>query len=312
MDIPPELLKKNILMQNDIQEDGNNLLPHQPALAIDSQIENLKKVGLIINDEGKCRDKLNEISYFRLVKAYGVGLKPHNGSFDGDVCFEDLVSLYDFNTSFRQLLLTYIEDIEVMLRCRLANYFCVEYGVIGYENANNFRDEAKHRQFLDEVAQAVIRNKRSPFVRNFQTKYENHSIPFYALVEILSFGTLSKFFKNMKNEDKKAISKMYGNSWTYLESWFESLAYVRNICAHYGRLYDVRLDKTPKFSKSEKGDGWTSTIRVFSTVYCIKKLVPHDAKWHKFLTNLENLFLKYPKVDPQKIGFPTNWYELLA
>ncbi len=28
----------------------------------------------------------------------------------------------------------------------------------------------------------------------------------YALVELFSFGTLSKFFKNMKNEDKKAVA----------------------------------------------------------------------------------------------------------
>ena len=32
----------------------------------------------------------------------------------------------------------------------------------------------------------------------------------YALVELFSFGTLSKFFKNMKNEDKKAVASIYG------------------------------------------------------------------------------------------------------
>ena len=32
----------------------------------------------------------------------------------------------------------------------------------------------------------------------------------YALVELFSFGTLSKFYKNMRNPDKKAIAGTYG------------------------------------------------------------------------------------------------------
>ena len=313
MDLPPELLRQKTLMENGIQEkDAEELLPHQPALDVDAQIENLKNIGLVINDEIKCKEKLGTVSYFRLVKAYGVGLKPHNGNFDGSISFDDLVSLYDFNANFRLLLLKYIEDIEITLRCRLANYFCVKYGVLGYEDPVNFNDMTKHQQFLEESYETIARNKRSPFIRNFQAKYEGHSIPFYALVEVLSFGTLSKFFKNMKNEDKKEISKLYNNKWTYLESWFEVLAYVRNICAHYGRLYDIRLDKTPKIAKSEKGDDGTSTIRIFSAVYCIAKLVPHDSEWHDFLARLENLFARYPQVELLKIGFPGNWRDLLA
>ncbi|HBA68391.1 MAG TPA: CAAX protease, partial [Lachnospiraceae bacterium] len=49
-----------------------------------------------------------------------------------------------------------------------------------------------------------------PFIKNFMNNYEAGDIPFYALVEILSFGTLSKFYKNMKNTDKKQIAAIYG------------------------------------------------------------------------------------------------------
>ena len=50
----------------------------------------------------------------------------------------------------------------------------------------------------------------------------------------------------MKNDDKKVIAKSFGVGYTYFESWIESLSYVRNICAHYGRLYNAKLIKTPK------------------------------------------------------------------
>ena len=75
-------------------------------------------------------------------------------------------------------------------------------------------------------------------------------MPIYALVEVFSFGTLSKFYKNMKNGDKKIVAKSFGVGYTYLESWLESIVYVRNICAHYGRLYNAKLAKTPYYIKN--------------------------------------------------------------
>ncbi len=74
---------------------------------------------------------------------------------------------------------------------------------------------------------------------------------------MFSFGTLSKFYKNMISSDKKEIAKLFGVGYTYLESWLESISYVRNICAHYGRIYNAKLTKTPKLYKeySEAGIG---------------------------------------------------------
>lgn len=53
----------------------------------------------------------------------------------------------------------------------------------------------------------------------------------------------------MKQEDKKAVAQIYGVKYAYLESWIEHIAFVRNICAHYGRLYNVNLSKTPALYK---------------------------------------------------------------
>ncbi|MDR2558040.1 MAG: Abi family protein [Oscillospiraceae bacterium] len=84
---------------------------------------------------------------------------------------------------------------------------------------------------------------------NFNENYVGGKIPLYALVELFSFGTLSKFYKNMKNEDKKAVAAMYGINYIYFSSWIENIAYVRNICAHYGRLYNVKFTKSPQLYK---------------------------------------------------------------
>ena len=71
--------------------------------------------------------------------------------------------------------------------------------MLGYKEPGNFIDAAHHAAFLWDVESEIFRNKNAPFVKNFLNNYENGDIPFYALVEILSFGTLSKLYKNMKN-----------------------------------------------------------------------------------------------------------------
>lgn len=92
------------------------LKQHQPPTTIEEQIENLKCLGLIINDEEKAKDFLNDVSYFRLVKAYSIGLKQRNSKYVKETTFDEIVELYLFNANFRQLLFTQIEKVEINLR----------------------------------------------------------------------------------------------------------------------------------------------------------------------------------------------------
>lgn len=207
------------------------LKKHQEPLDILQQIENLKNLGLIIEDEAKAIDFLSNVSYFRLIKAFGI--KEKNSNFPEGITFENIKGLYIFNAKLRHLLFAQLEKVEVNLRCRISNYFSCKYGIFGYKDANNFKEPEFHAKFLTDIDTEIKRNNKAAFVRNFKDNYEGGDLPFYALIELFSFGTLSKFFKNMKNSDKKEIAKSYGVGYTYLESWFEHLAFVRNICAHY-------------------------------------------------------------------------------
>ena len=172
-------------------------------------------------------------------------LKPKNGCYDKQTTFKEIVDLYLFNANFRQIIFPEIEKVEINVRCRVANFFAEQYGVLGYLQAENFADENYHAQFLKDINEEIGRNSKATFVRNFRENYEGGNLPIYALVEVFSFGTLSKFYKNMLNKDKKAIAKSFGVGYTYFESWLESISYVRNICAHYGRIYNAKLSKTP-------------------------------------------------------------------
>ena len=282
----------------------------EQSMNIEDQIDNLKEIGLIIDDIEYAKSFLNDVSYFRLIKAYSLGLKPKNSDYYKGITFEEIVQLYLFNANFRQLLFAQIEKIEVNLRCRISNYFSIKYGVLGYKNADNFVNGIYYNDFVEDMEKEINRNSKAPFVKNFKTNYENGDIPFYALVELFSFGTLSKFYKNMKNTDKKAIASSFGIGYTYLESWIENIAFVRNICAHYGRVYNVNLSKTPILYKQYIADG-ISNLRVFATLLCMKHILKNDNHWKDFVDQIELLFEKYTSVKPKLMGFPNNWKKLL-
>lgn len=130
------------------------------------------------------------------------------------------------------------------------------------------------------------------------------------MIELFSFGTLSKFYKNLKKEDKKAIALEYGVGYTYFESWIEHIAFVRNICAHYGRVYNVNLSKTPTMYKQYTEQG-ISSVRIYATLICIKHILPQDRHWTEFLEIIVMLFDKYQYEKKEFIGFPENWKEIL-
>lgn len=283
---------------------------HQKSMSIDEQIKNLKDLGLIIKNENYAKNILNDISYFRLIKAYSLNLKPKNGKYYKDVTFENIVDLYLFNVDFRQILFSEIEKVEINTRCRVSNYFAEKYGVLGYLDASNFQNSNYHQSFLIDIQEEKKRNSKTPFIRNFQQNYEGGELPIYALVEIFSFGTLSKFYKNMLNNDKKFVAGSFGVGYTYLESWLESISYVRNVCAHYGRLYNAKLSKTPILYKEYSKSGINNN-RIFAVLLCLKYLLKTDVYWNLFVDKIEILFEKYENVDIRTMGFPENWKELL-
>lgn len=286
------------------------LKEHQPPMTIDEQVENLKKIGLIVNDEDYARKILNDISYFRLIKAYSLNLKTKNGNYKDETTFEQIVELYLFNANLRQLLFPEIEKVEINVRCRVSNYFVEKYGVLGYLDRGNFMNQSYHDTFLQDIHDEIGRNAKAPFVRNFRENYNGGELPMYALVEVFSFGTLSKFFKNMHNKDKKAVALTFGVGYTYFESWLESISYVRNICAHYGRIYNAKLSKTPILYK-EYSQAGIGNNRIFGVLLCLKHLLKNDSHWNLFVDKLEMLFDKYEKVCIKTMGFPNNWKELL-
>ena len=131
-------------------------------------------------------------------------------------------------------------------------------------------------------------------------------------IEVLSFGALSKLFSNMKNDDKNQIAKRnYRAPAIYLESWLKCMSYIRNICAHYGRLYNRPLTSKPRLDRKSKQLG-IDQGKIFAHLYVLKDLIPDRDKWLNFIIRLEALLSEYSEVvELDRIGFPEDWEAVL-
>lgn len=278
------------------------------VLTIEQQIENLKSLNLIIEDEKAAYEFLNKISYYRLVKAYSGGLKNHGGTYNANITFEHITDLYYFNDQLRSLLLPFLERIEIAARCRIANHFCLKYGSFGYENKSSFDNDDKYYDVRKSIEDSINKAFEAPIIKHFR---ENHGmrVPLYALIEVFSFGTLANFYNALKKEDRKEISQLFGVQEHYLGSWLLSFASTRNMCAHYDRLYGKNISKRPTLYKEDKKRADNRSL--YAVLLCMRHLFRKDPEWHLFVDTLDKMIVSHPYVDPSKLGLRDGWEYVL-
>lgn len=104
-------------------------------------------------------------------------------------------------------------------------------------------------------------NNKALFVKYHVTKY-NGEFPIWVIAELFTLGMISPFYADMTTADKKELAKsLYGTTPKYLVSWLRCVTDLRNICAHYGRLYYRIFTASPAgFSISDVDTGAVHTL----------------------------------------------------
>jgi len=282
----------------------------KPPTTHNEQVKKYKDRNLYIEDSEKAENTLRNISYYRL-SAYGLTLKDHKDQYKDGVTFEQLLSLYEFDKRLRLLLIGALETIEIAFRTHISYETAHKFGPLGYKDKENFIKEKFHTKSLEELDVLLSKSRKGElFIQHHYKKY-NGNIPIWVAVEITSFGFLSKFYRNLKKDLKKHIADVYYKvPFIYLESWLQTLSNVRNICAHYGRLYNKKLTFEPKLFKEEARHFKNDYI--FAAIYIIQRLLT-KTEGNRFLTDLEALISEYEEnIEFCRIGFPQNWKLLLV
>lgn len=241
-------------------------------LSISEQLEKLIGRGLEVPNRVTAAELLRTVGYYRLT-GY---LYPFRNSVDVEVSpgvhrvrvlddyregtsIEHARLLLDFDRELRMLVLEAVERIEIALRTQLAHSvgksgpFAHETKAIFVEKFTEVRIDAKSgeeipsklTEWRERVANRV-QSSDEAFVQHFRTKYDGE-MPIWALAEVLELGQIARLYDGLRNDIATEIAAAFNvSSKKLMNSWVQSINYVRNISAHHARLFNRKLVAAPK------------------------------------------------------------------
>lgn len=292
---------------------------------ISEQIEKLKKRGLIVENVDEAEYYLRIHNYYSIT-GYLHAFKKDEECYCDGTTFGKMCKIYEFDRRIKNILLYALEIVEHTLKAKISyNFSHVKFddekinmddgklNPLAYLTSTYFQKEDEHRKFKGMLKTAVKRNSKIPFIAHHLANYEGKiPIPIWVSVEIWTMGMTSNFYRNMPNPIKRKVANEYGTGMIQLESWVENIRYLRNLVAHGMRLYDFKIQKTPKKCKA-LFDYHRITYKIFDIVYIMKFLIFDVKEWNNYiLKNIKTLFDEYSSyIDISALGFPNNWQEVL-
>ena len=83
---------------------------------------------------------------------------------------------------------------------------------------------------------------------------------------------------------------------------------VRNICAHYNRLYNQPLEEQPMLFAHQR---LYESDRLFPMLLALRNVAGRERVYRDMIAGIARLIEDYPQADPALCGFPKDWERLL-
>ncbi len=301
----------------------------KPWQSTAQQLASLQARGLIIGDDKRALHYLSTLGYYRLsgyfypFRKFGEGctvkgVPNRTDEFIEQTHFDHIIGLYMFDKGLRLLAFDALERIEMSLRVDVAHVLG-RHHPSAHEQAQ-FLDAkfsqrmddkpSAHELWLNKYTQLVIRARNEDLVAHHLTNYGKLLI--WAACEILDFGALSRLYSGMRYKDRQKISQKYGVKPEVFTQWIRSLNLVRNIVAHHGRLWNVKIINRTDFVKSFGGQHLASTLdknKAFAYFYlmgCLLKVISPTSRWWQ---RLQQHLLTFPALHNSAISLVDFGYD---
>lgn len=307
----------------------------KPALKFDEQIALLKSRGLVIEDEQRAMRHLSNVSYYRM-SAYMLPFKKMDDGgnvldqFKEGTTWDNVYDLYKFDRKLRLLIFDAIERIEIALRTQVIHQLSHKYGSHWQTKKNIFKPTytdprtGKQVNVYNVIKKHInheLQKNDTIFIQHYKAKYDSpKSPPSWMSVELLYFSELSKICQGLsKRADRTELAKAFGiMDEKIFCSWLHTLNYIRNICAHHARLWNIKVDVVPKKYYNKTSKIWLTnnevdkvqSSRLFYTLCIILYLLQTVNPRTKFKQHFYELLAKYPIVETGYMGFPEGWKEM--
>lgn len=209
------------------------------------QIQQLKDRGMILEDESKVKECLLDIGYYRLGFYWNPFEKDVEHNFVEGTSFSDVIRLYYLDVDLRNILLKYINRIEINFRTKVVYYVSNKYK----DSPTWFVDpKVVNDNCIDYIEKVYTEKfkKDNKTIKKHHSKYINDKYaPVWKTFEFFTFGTILNIFKNIHDKEiKERIASEFGilNLSKFI-NLMETVVLVRNNCAHGDVLFDFNTPK---------------------------------------------------------------------
>lgn len=282
-----------------------------------------KEKGLNFKNIQEAEEFTLNVGYYRLRGYWFQLYDVSTGKFKEDITFEKIKNIYEFDTELRKILFYMASRIEVSLRSRFCEAILEESNdPIAYLDPSFFDDKTLFWSNTALISKEINRSKDVFIIHNINNHDGN--IPIWAAVEVMSFGTLSKFISNLSQENtvftklaayyefttKKGNSIKPKSDW--INSWIKATVILRNTCAHNSRIYNRSLATKPKLLDMDKQPQQPQFYGLYQQLLAMKYLKPSKKEWIEFVHSFDQLLKKYSSdIDINCLGLCHDWRDHL-
>ena len=187
------------------------------------QINILRSRGMVIgkgSQGSRVMRILERENYYNIINGYKelfLATKTANATDEAykiGTTFDEVYTLYTFDRDLRNTYLKYLLKLENAFKTVISQEFSAKYGHDNYLKLENFdssneRNISSSIKLIGDIQQEIARQmvKHNQVVIHYMT--EHGYIPLWVLVNVLTFGKIENFYKNMKPSDKTLVAKQF-------------------------------------------------------------------------------------------------------
>lgn len=219
---------------------------------IEQQLQLLKARNVIIPSTKYAHKILAYENYYYVINGYKdpfLSTTDPNDYYKTGTTFTEIVSLYSFDRTIRELLSPELLRIEHNIKTRVVDVFSLNHGYDHREyltpscfNTAGKTNTQRVNYLIDDMNRLIISNqKKHNAVRHYIKKHGY--VPLWVLSTIMTFGKLNSFYGCMLRKEKQDISSYFRLPESDFRPIIEYLSTFRNKCAHSERLYSHSKDQ---------------------------------------------------------------------
>lgn len=312
---------------------------------------------------------LEKENYYNVINGYkDLFLDPtstsSNEKYKTGTTFDEVYALYTFDREVRHIYLKYLLKVENAFKTVLAHEFSSSYGHDNYLKLENFytghstdknilKRIARNNQLdinidlpkihqlsaqeniesviklMGEIQQEIARqmNKHHQIVTHYMSEYGY--IPLWVLVNVLTFGKITTFYRLMKPADKMSVARQFGIPDIELHKYMDMCSLARNKCAHDERFFDLKFKRRlhtrsiAKFSTlgltPDASGSYSSGTNDAYAIAIIFAMLLSKTDTKEFVSSMKDAFTKLSKqlntiaIDDvmQRMGYHASWTTII-